>query len=245
MRLSPEPVCPALEITAVFCGNSATVGIESATRQVPPRRPRSVAVFMKNAFSIPLIVLSILCFFGPSPCESQATARTVSRTIDQLIAESDRIVHGFVLSTKIEPHPTLHNLMTEVVTMQVADTYKGQSPKTLTFRQYVWNIERGKTVSDYPKGQELVLLLRPVSEYGLTSPAGLEQGRFRITLDASHRSVAINGRGNVGLFEHIEENARAARVSLSPHLTTVVRQRPVALPLADLEQIIRTFARSR
>jgi hypothetical protein len=150
-----------------------------------------------------------------------------------------------VLSSSIEPHPQLRNLMTEVVTLNVAEIYKGKPQKTLVFRQYVWNVDRGKAASDYHKGQELLLLLGPISEYGLTSPAGLEQGRFRITLDRAHRPFAVNGRGNVGLFDRVEQAARARNAPLSPHLATVVRQSHAPLLLTDLEQIIRTFARSR
>jgi hypothetical protein len=173
------------------------------------------------------------------------SARTLSRSLDQLVDEADSIVHGFVLSSTIEPHPQLRNLMTQVVTLKVAETYKGRPQKTLIFRQYVGNAERGNTASDYHKGQEVILLLGPVSEYGLTSPAGLEQGRFRIMLDRTHRPIAVNGRGNVGLFDRVEQAAHARNAPLSSHLTTVLRQNPAPLLVTDLEQIIRAFARSR
>jgi hypothetical protein len=193
-----------------------------------------------------LLGIALLCLLWPSNSYSQATAQTLSRSFDQLVQESDCVVHGFVVSSRLEPHPQLRNLMTEVVTMKVADTYKGKPQGTLVFRQYVWNTDRGKTALDYHKGEEMVLLLRPVSEYGLTSPAGLEQGRFRITLDRNRNHVAVNGRGNLGLFAGVEQNARTGGVPLTAHLTTVLRQnRPGPLLLTDLEQLVRSFARSR
>jgi hypothetical protein len=200
---------------------------------------------MKNRIFLALCTAIALALFWPSSSLAQASARTLSRSLDQLIDESDSAVHGFVVSSKIEPHPQLRNLMTELVTIKVADTYKGKPRNTLVFRQYVWNVDRGKVSSNYHKGEELVLLLRPTSEYGLTSPAGLEQGRFRITLDRDRRRTAANGRDNAGLFDHLEQTARARNMMLSTHLTAVVRQQHGSLLLTDLEQIIRSFGRSR
>ncbi len=200
---------------------------------------------MRTPSLLPLCALAVLCFLCPSPADSQVSARTLSRSLDQLVQEADCIVHGVVLSRTIEPHPHLRNLMTQVVTLKVAETYKGRAQKTLVFRQYVGNVAQGNPASDYHKGEEMILLLGPVSEYGLSSPAGLEQGRFRITLDRAHRPIAVNGRGNVGLFDRVEQAARARNAPLSPHLTTVLRQMPAPLLVTDLEQIIRTFARSR
>ena len=200
---------------------------------------------MRNRFSLALCSTIALGLFWPCNSFAQASARTLSRSLDQLIEESDSIVHGFVVSSKVEPHPRLRNLMTEVVTVKVADTYKGTAQNTLVFRQYVWNTGLVKGTTDYHKSEELVLLLRPVSEYGLTSPAGLEQGRFRITLDRNHRRTAVNGRNNAGLFDHLEQTAQAHKIMLPTHLTAVVRQQHGSLLLTDLEQIIRSFARPR
>lgn len=190
-------------------------------------------------------ILVVLCFSCPKQSWSQTSARTLGRSLDQLIEESDVIVYGSVMSSKIEPHPQLKNLMTVVVTMNVKETYKGKSGRTLVFRQYVWNTNGGKS-SEYRTGQDLVLLLRPTSQYGLSSPAGLEQGRFRVQSDNRRHLTAVNGRGNIGLFDHLEQSARAQGHSLSAHLTTVVRNHQRGpLLLTDLEEAIRTFARSR
>ena len=92
----------------------------------------------------------------------------------------------------------------------------------------------------------MVLLLGPVSEYGLTSPVGLEQGRFRVSLDKKGQAVAVNGRGNQGLFNSVEDRARAKGLQLSAHTLAAIKRRDAApLSLADLEDAIRTFARNR
>ena len=173
-------------------------------------------------------------------------AVTIPRGLDQLTEEAAVIVHGYVISAKVEPHPQFKNLMTAVVTMRVIDSYKGNPPKTLVFRQYLWDLRARLGPAEYGKGQELVVLLRPVSEYGLTSPVGLEQGRFRIMRDRKGQATAVNGRGNLGLFDSVEQRARSRGVQLSPRTTALVRKngtRP--LTLSDLEDAIRTFAGTR
>jgi hypothetical protein len=133
--------------------------------------------------------------------------------------------------------------MTEVVSLRVVETYKGRTQKKLVFRQYVWDLGAQANSADYHKGQELVLLLRPVSEYGLTSPVGLEQGRFQISRDRKGQITAINGRGNLGLFNSVEPRARNQGVQLSAKTLALARKTTAGpIPLADLEEAIRTFA---
>jgi hypothetical protein len=151
-----------------------------------------------------------------------------------------------VTSTKVEPHPRLANLMTVVVSMNVSEVVKGSPRKSIVFRQYVWDLRDQLDAGQYRKGQELLLLLRPVSEYGLTSPAGLEQGRFRILRDALGKATVVNGRGNMGLFQSVEARAQARGVALSPRVTAMVRRpQPGAVPLADLVEAIHSLEVSK
>ncbi len=197
----------------------------------------------KYSASCLLLALTLLLPFNS---EAQHGALTVVRGLDQLTEEADVIVHGYVSSTRIERHPQLHNLNTIVVSLEVKDTYKGTSQKKLTFRQYVWDPDPQRELAEYGKHQELVLFLRPVSEYGLTSPVGLEQGRFRVYADQKKQMVAANGRGNVGLFHAVVPRARAHGVTLSAR-TLKIAQQAQASPvlLSDLEDAIRTFAGAR
>jgi len=157
---------------------------------------------------------------------------------------ADRIVHGSVVSARVEPHPQLTNLTTVVITMQVQDTLKGKASSTLTFRQFLWDLRDQQDAARYLKGQELLLFLNPVSQYGLTSPVGLEQGRFRITRDKSGKAFAANGRDNSGLFAGTGDRARAQHMKLSAKTASVVQQTtPGPIPLDDMKQTIRELAR--
>jgi hypothetical protein len=199
----------------------------------PPNRPRSRLIAWNF---LALCCLSISSF--------SQEALTVPRALDQLTSEAAVIVHGTVLASKIEPHPQLKNLMTILVTMRVTTSYKGNAPKVLVFRQYLWDLRAQLGARTYAKGQELLLLLGPTSEYGLTSPVGLEQGRFKIARDPKGQLTAVNGRGNVGLFNMGEQRARAGGHPLSSK-TIAMAQKAGPLPLADLEDAIRSFVGSR
>lgn len=191
---------------------------------------------------VPLL-LALLLAFDVQQAVAQRGALTSPRSLAQLTEQADHIVRGRVISARVEPHPQLKNLSTVVITMSVDETLKGRAAKTLEFRQFIWDIRDQLDSARYSKGQELLLMLGPVSEYGLTSPVGLEQGRFRIVRDNQGNAVAVNGRGNAGLFANVEARAQARGLKLSPAATRLVRRgKAGAVPLADLEDAVRTFA---
>ena len=195
---------------------------------------------MKSFYSriAALAALLALCL----PAGAQRGIRTAPAPLDQLSREAALIVRGHITSARVEPHPQFENLMTVVVTMQIAETLKGPSRKTLQFRQYIWDMRERLDAARYAKGQELLLLLGPVSPYGLRSPVGLDQGRFRIVRDHQGEAMAVNGAGNNGLFVTVAQHAQARGLQLSPRARTLVNgasRGPV--PLAALTDAIRVL----
>jgi hypothetical protein len=171
---------------------------------------------------------------------------TVPRSIDQLSQDATLIVRGHVTATKVEPHPQFPNLMTVLIKMDVAETLKGTSQKSIEFRQYIWDIRDQLDAARYAKNQELLLMLGPESKYGLRSPVGLEQGRFLISSDNQGQAVATNGRGNLHLFDATEQRAQTRGIKLSARATALVRKNAAGpVPLADLEETIRGFGRTK
>jgi hypothetical protein len=163
--------------------------------------------------------------------------------LDQLATEASTIVQGSVVSTKVEPHPQYQNLMTVVVRMRVTETLKGAPTQMLEFRQYIWDIRDELDGAGYRKGREYVLLLGPASQIGLRSPVGLEQGMFLITRTSSGSAVAVNGRGNVGLFNHTEQRLHTRAITLPAATAKIVhRTSSGPLPLTDLKTALRSFA---
>jgi hypothetical protein len=173
---------------------------------------------------------------------AQRGARTLPRGLDQLTQEADVILHGSVVSTKVEPHPQLKNLMTVVVSMKVSETLKGTPRKSFVFRQYIWDLRDQADAAQYYKGQELLLCMGPVSDYGLSSPVGLEQGRFRILRNAKGELTAVNGRGNAGLFDKVAERAQSRGMKLPARVNALVSKPQTGpIPLAVLKDAIRSF----
>jgi hypothetical protein len=179
---------------------------------------------------------------GSGSAFAQRGALTSARGLDQLTQEAATIVQGYVTSAKVEPHPQFKNLMTVLVSLRVVETLKGTPQRSIQFRQYIWDLRDQLDAAGYTKGKEFLLMLGPVSAVGLTSPVGLEQGRFTISRDASGNLVAQNGRGNLRL---LEPSTGRKGVKLSPRLGKLAQEhRAGPLPLSDLKDAIRSFART-
>jgi hypothetical protein len=199
--------------------------------------------YPKSIFPVLAFVLTVTF---ASTVFAQRGALSKAQSIDQLSQEATLIVHGHVTSAKVEPHPQLRNLMTVLVTMNVEETLKGTPQRSIQFRQYIWDLRDQLDAAQYLKNEELLLLLGPVSQYGLRSPVGLEQGRFRITHDTQGQPVAVNGRGNLNLFEAAEQRAQTRGIELSTRVATFARQGAAGpVPLADLKDAIRSFSRTK
>lgn len=184
--------------------------------------------------------LALLLAFAlvPQPLFSQAL--TVRRNLADLIEQSSTIVRGRLLSARMERHPELRNLYIVVVTLKVDATLKGKPASTLTFRQFVWDTRH--PTSGYRKGQEVLILLNPVSELGLTSPAGMEQGVFQVHRNTEGVAFAANGRDNHGLFLGISKQLQERGATLSPTLAaTAARHRRGPVRLETIEEIIRSI----
>jgi hypothetical protein len=137
---------------------------------------------------------------------AQRGAMTVPRNLEQIVAGSSDIVRGRVLSARVEKHPELSNLDTLVVTLKLSETIKGGARGTYTFRQYLWDLRDVRDAAGYHKGQEYVLLMNAPSRYGLTSPVGMKQGKFRVP--RSSREAARYCRSRL---RHSSRNTSAAR----------------------------------
>jgi hypothetical protein len=173
---------------------------------------------------------------------AQRGAMVQSRNLGELVAQSSTIVRGAIIRTRVEPHPELNNLSTLVVTLRVRETLKGVAGDTLTFRQLMWDVRDRYDAAGYRKGDEVLLLLNPVTRYGLTSPAGLDQGRFRISREPLGREVAVNGRHNAGLFRGLPQQLKSKRVKPPPQLSALANQSaPGPIELQALRDLIRTL----
>jgi hypothetical protein len=171
----------------------------------------------------------------------QSSASVAQANLNYLVENAQTIVRGNVVSAVLEPHPQFANLQTVVVTIAVAKTFKGQAAATVTFRQYVWNVKEVTGVGGYHKSQELLLFLNPTSLYGLTSPVGMDQGRFRVLHDNQGNRYAVNGRGNVGLFADVITRSTPNGVTFSARAKVMLSKNGGQVSLGTLEEIIQAL----
>ena len=176
------------------------------------------------------------------PAIAQRGALTVPRNLEQLTDRASDIVRGTVVSAHVEKHPELANLDTVVVTLRLTETLKGSAQGSFTFRQFIWDVRDRQDAAGYRKGQDLLLLMIASSRYGLSSPAGLEQGRFRIERDRKGREVAINGTGNFKLFDGLDAGTKSAVTLSSRQASLVAKHRKGPVEAAELTAMIRAFA---
>lgn len=196
------------------------------------------------AFKLHRLAVLLVAAALASPAWAQRGALTVPRNLDQLTDRAAVIVRGNVVSARVEKHPELYALDTVVVTLRVKQTLKGQAAGTYTFRQYIWDIRDRRGAAGYRQGQDMLLLMIAPSEYGLSSPAGMGQGRFRILRDRSGKEIAVNGHNNVRLFDGVGAVAAKQGIALTPKSRSLVakhRQGPVEL--SELTTMIRAFAK--
>ena len=186
--------------------------------------------------------LILAAFACAAPALAQRGALTLPRNLEQLTDRASDIVRGTVVSAHVEKHPELDNLDTVVVTLRLSDTLKGSARETFTFRQFIWDVRDRSDAAGYRKGQELLLLMIAPSRYGLSSPAGLDQGRFRIERDRSGRETAVNGMGNFKLFDGLGASKASAVTLTTRQASLVAKHRKGPVDAAELTAMIRAFA---
>ena len=187
-----------------------------------------------------LTFTSSVLLFNP-PALAQRGAQTAPTDLGHMVQSAGTILRGHVIFATVEAHPQFANLQTVVVTISVVKVLKGEAANTYTFRQFVWDARDVPDAAGYRKSGELLLFLNPVSPYGLTSPVGLDQGRFRIVRDMKGRAFALNGRDNFGLFEQVLSKATSRGVIFSQQTQAMMVKPGGKAPLESLEDAITTL----
>ena len=197
----------------------------------------------KSAFRWLVALLSFICLcWSWSPAFAQGAASTSRADLDQLVQSAQNIVRGQVISAIVEPHPQFPNLQTILITISVAKVLKGPAGTTLTYRQFLWDARGATGLGAYKSAGESIFFLNPVSQYGLSSPVGLEQGRFRVLHDAKGNRYVLNGRGNLGLFTQLNEKASSRGITFSKPVREMLSQQPGKASLEPFEEAVQTLA---
>ena len=198
----------------------------------------------RNCICSPYVPMLFACILMARILASaQGDALTLPRNLGDLVSESQVVLQGTVTGVTLEPHTQLKNLMTVVVTIQVEEALKGQPGNVYSFRQAVIDPREQRQRMGYQTGQHVLLMLIKPSQFGLTSTAGLHQGRFRIDARADGTLQATNGAGNMGLFRGLTQHVQAKGLQLTPEARALAAKTeggPVSLE--QLKSLIRTLA---
>ncbi len=191
---------------------------------------------------LPRCLLLLFACFASTAALAQRGAMTVPRNLDQLTDRASDIVRGTVVEARVEKHPELTALDTVVVTLRLKETLKGEARGSFTFRQYLWDARDVYDAAGYRKGQDLLLLMIAPSRLGLSSPAGMGQGRFRIERDRAGREMAVNGAGNARLFSGLGDAGKQGIALTARQTALVAKHRSGPIAAAELSALIRAFA---
>jgi hypothetical protein len=150
-----------------------------------------------------------------SVCSLQAQFMVRPVNLAYLSQRADVIVQGRVMEVRHERLPGYSHIPTVVVTLEVDAALRGPSGKTYTFREVFVGLRSREGKQGYQVGQQLFLFLPSPSQYGLSSPVGMGQGRFHISRNFGGGSMVINEQGNAGLFKNVEQDASKAGMRLT------------------------------
>lgn len=191
-------------------------------------------------------LISLAFLLSASPLAAQFMARPVN--LAYLSQRADVIVQGRVKSVREEYLSGYPNIPTVEVTLDIDQMVRGPAGKTYTFREVFLGLRSREGKQGYKVGQQLFLFLPAPSKYGLSSPVGIEQGRFHIARESGGGAKIINGRGNAGLFRNVAKTAtQAGKPLTASQLRTVTVERgPVSLDeFVSLVKSLTTLPRIR
>jgi len=165
--------------------------------QVPksPSFVRLTAAAIRFAIATAILLLSVSSLHALS---------LRSMTLAEQVSEAGRIVHGVVVETSSGRDES--GISATWITVAVARTVKGRSESHLVFKQLGrsdrptdGSLLHVADLPDYRVGDEVVLLLRPESRRGFTSPVGMGDGVFRVDRTTVSARVRDPGGGTKAL----------------------------------------------
>jgi hypothetical protein len=181
-----------------------------------------------------------------SPLSAQFMVQPVN--LAYLSQRADVILQGRIIKVVEEPLPGYPNIPTVSVTVAVDQSLRGVAKKIYTFREVRIGQRPTSAKRSYGVGQRYMLFLPSPSQYGLSSPIGMGQGRFRIAPDSKGRTSVMNEHSNMGLFRDVATAAGAAgkQLTASERRLTAVERGPVALDeFVSLVKSLTTLPRIR
>ena len=181
----------------------------------------------------------LLLLFWSQPLDAQFLTRQVD--LEYLTRRAEIIVQGTVTDVRHESLAAFPNIPTVAVTLQIEDVLRGTISGTYTFREVFLGLRAREGKEGYQVGQRLLLFLTTPSKYGLSSPVGIEQGRFQVRYGAAGEELIANEFGNAGLFRDIARAALEGGVRLSATQLRMVGNEHGPVSLREFVSLIRSL----
>jgi len=123
--------------------------------------------------------------------------------LEEMTDRAARIFYGRCIFAEAVHDPVLGADVT-VLTFAVIRAVKGDSGGRVTVRMLRTD---DSGLPRFRPGEEVVIFLYGESRLGLSSPVGLDQGKFSVSVDKLGRRIAVNSLGNRTLFRGLSSHA--------------------------------------
>jgi hypothetical protein len=184
-------------------------------------------------------VTLLLVLLSSFPLQAQFMVQSVN--LDYLVRRADVIVQGHVVAVAHEQLPGYPNIPTVTVTLNVEKMLRGPSSGTYTFREMFLGLRSKEGKQSYKIGQRLLLFLPAASQFGLSSPIGIEQGRFHVAAGSGAGAIVSNEFGNYGLFKDVENSANKAGIQLTKKQSQIAASRNGPVLLNDFVSLVQSL----
>jgi hypothetical protein len=195
----------------------------------------AVARVRSTALSTAALALIIFC----RPLCAQFITQPVS--LAYLAQRADIIVQGRVAKVAYRSVPGYKNVPAVEVTLEVENMMRGLQRNSFAFREIFLGLRTNEGKRGYQVGQRLLLFLTSPSPYGLSSPVGIEQGRFHISYDSRSNEFIANELGNAGLFKNVTSSAAKAQVHLSSKQLSTMKTKQGPVLLSEFVSLVGTL----
>jgi hypothetical protein len=193
----------------------------------------------RKTVAVSLVAAALTCLLSASPLPAQFAVRPVN--LAYLSQRAGVIIQGVVTSVKSEPLPGYPNIPTVEVTLSIERSLRGQPGRTYTFREVYLGLKPHEGKQAYRTGQRLFLFLLSPSQYGLSSPIGIGQGRFHIASDLTGNAKLANEQWNAGLFNNVERDVVKAGKQLTPGERKLTSTSRGPVPLEDFVSLVKNL----
>jgi hypothetical protein len=202
---------------------------------------------MRNGVLFPVLHSSharVALLFSLLFCSAPAQAQFIVQRVNlaYLTQRADIIVQGRITDVRHVNLPGYPNIPTVEIQLKVENMLRGPDQATYTFREVFLGLRGKEGKQGYKIGQRLLLFLPAPSQYGLSSPVGIEQGRFHIGQNTGESSAMIvNEHGNAGLFKNVENSADKSGIRLTKRQLHTIGTASGAVALDDFISLVQSL----